>query len=310
MQNNIPTAQLRGWLLVAAVPAILSIVGRNGWITALLMAVGCGALCFCVLTCRIERFPKWLCVLELAWLTVFLAGIAKISGSCWAEANASASIPIILLLIAAYASCKGAHRSARTGATLLWLVIPVLGLVFLTGATDINMKWIPTELELPDSALIALLTLPCIAIFLPKERKALRWTGLILGTVAVAGSLLIYGTMGADVAKTAPNSFYEFSKGVTLFGVAERFEALVACTLTGGLFALLTLILSAIYHLSEKIYPVVAKWSVWLCAIASVGVMCILPNISYWMAIGGVIFWAFLPVATQGLGDRKNIEKK
>lgn len=310
MQNNIPAAQLRAWLVAAAVPAILSVIGRNGWFTVLLMTIGCGTLCFCVLTCRIEKFPKWLCILELAWLTVFLGGIAKISGSCWVEANAYPSIPIILLILAAYASRQGAHQSARTGATLQWLVIPVLGLVFLAGATDIHIKWIPRELELPDGALIALLLLPCIAVFLPKERKALRWTGLVLGTAAVVGSLLIYGTMGVVAAKAAPNSFYEFSKGVTLFGVAERFEALVACTLTGGLFALLALILSVVYHLSQKTFPAVAKWSVWLCATASAGIMCILPNSDYWMAIGGVIFWGFLPVTAQGIGGRKNIEKK
>ena len=307
MQNNIPTAQLRSWLLVAAVPAILSIVGRNGWLTVLLMAFGCGALCFCVLTSRIERFPKWLCILELAWLTVFLGGIAKISGSCWEE---TVPIPIILLLLAAYVSCKGAHQSARMGATLLWLVIPVLGLVFLTGASDINIKWIPTKLELPDGALMALLLLPCVSIFLPKEQKALRSTSLILGVVAIGCSLLMYGTMGSAVARTAPNSFFEFSKGVTLFGVAERFESLVACALTGGVFALLVFILSAIYHLAEKIFPRIGKYSVWPCAIAAAGIMCILPNNHFWMAVGGVIFWGFLPIVAQGIERRKNIEKK
>lgn len=310
MQNNIPAAQLRAWLLAAVVPAIFSVTGRNGWATVLLMAIGCSTLCFCILTCRIERFPKWLCILELAWLIVFLAGIAKISSSCWVEANAYPSIPIILLLLAALASRKGTTQSARMGATLLWLVIPVLGLVFLAGTTDIRMKWIPTELELPDGGLIALLLTPCVTAFLPKENKTLRWTGVILGAVAIAGSLLIYGTMGADVARNAPSSFYEFSKGVTLFGVAERFEALVACALTGGSFALLTLILSVVYYLAEKILPAAAKWGVWLCTAVSAGVMCILPNNNYWMAIGGVIFWGFLPVVAQGIGGRKNIEKK
>lgn len=310
MQNNIPASQLRAWLLAAVVPAILCIVGRNGWFTVLLMAVGCGVLCFSVLTCRGERFPNWLCILELAWLTVFLGGIARIASGCWVEVNAHPWIPIILLILAAFASQKGISQSARMGATLLWLVIPVLGVVFLAGTTDICIKWIPTELELPDGGLIALLLTPCIAIFFPKERKSLRWTGLILGAVAVAGALLIYGTMGEEIAKTAPNSFYEFSKGVTLFGVAERFESLVACSLTGGLFALFVLILSAIHHLAEKIFIRAAKWCVWLCAFVAAGVMCILPNNDYWMAVGGVIFWGFLPVAAQEIGGRKNIEKK
>ena len=310
MQNKIPSAQLRAWLFVAVVPAILSVVGKNGWLTALFVAVGCGAVCFCVLTCRLEKYPKWLCILEIAWLTLFLAGVANISSSCWAERNAGPWIPIILLLLAAFASRNGATQSARMGATLLWLVIPVLGIVFLTGTTDIQLKWISTKSELPNGALVASLLVPCMTVFLPKERKVLRWTGLILGTTAIAGSLLVCGTMGAEVAQNAPNSFYEFSKGVTLLGVVEQFESLVACALTGGLFALLTLTLCGVYHLMEKTFPMLAKWSVWLCALVSAGVMCNLPNNDSWMAIGGVIFWGFLPVMAQGIGGRKNIEKK
>lgn len=274
------------------------------------MAIGCSVLCFCVLSCRIEKFPKWLCVLELAWLTVLLAGIAKISGSCWEKANAYPWIPMILLLMAACASRNGVFRSARTGATLLWLVIPVLGIAFLSGTTDICTEWIPTDLELPDDTLLLLLLTPCATTFLPKERKALRWTGFLLGVIALVTSILIYGTLGAQVAPNTPNSFYEFSKGITLFGVAERFEALVACALTGGLFALKILILSSVHYLTEKIFAAAAKWTIWLSAIVSAGIMCILPNNNHWMAIGGVIFWGFLPVAAQGIVGRKNIEKK
>lgn len=310
VQSKIPTTQLRAWLLAAVAPTILSVIGRNTWTTVLLMALGCSVLCFCVLTCRIEKFPKWLCILELGWLTVFLAGIAKISGSCWEKADAYPWIPIILLILAACASSKGVTQSARTGAILLWLVIPVLGLVFLAGTTDIDTGWIPTDLELPDGLLIAVLLTPCVTAFLPKERKVLRWTSLLTEAIVLAGTILIYGTLGEEVAKTARNGFYEFSKGVTLFGVAERFEPLVACALTGGLFAYLMLLLSTIYHLTEKNSPKAAKWIMWLCAILAVGVMCILPNRNEWMAIGGVIFWGFLPAIAQGIGGRKNIEKK
>ena len=115
--------------------------------------------------------------------------------------------------------------------------------------------------------------------------------------------------MGSEVASGATSSFYEFSKGVNLFGVAERFEALVACALTAGWFALFTLILCAVYHLTEKIFFPASKWCVWIAAAASMGLMCILPKADSWMAIGALIFWGFLPVAAQGIGCAKNIEK-
>lgn len=307
MGHEIPAAQLRAWLLTAIVPVILSVAGQNSWLTVLIMALVCGVLSFCVLSRTKIALPKWLCVLEILWLTVFLGGIARLSGSCWEN---NSIIPIILLILATFASTGGTFRSARIGATLLWLVLPVLGVVFLAGTGDINTNWLSTELELPSGVLLALLLYPCTMIFLPSTGKSNRWLGLLLGAIAVAGSVLLCGTLGSHLAKAATNGFYEFSKGITLFGVAERFEALVACALTGGFFALLTLIISTIYHLEEKNFNTAPKCLVWISTIASAGLMYILPNNDYWMAIGGVIFWGFLPAAAQGLGVEKNIEKK
>lgn len=311
LQNKIPGTQLNGWLLAAVIPAVFSIVGRNGWITVLLTAVVTGVLCFCVLTCKHEKLPKWLCILELGWLTVFLGGLSKISSACWMEANGFPAIPMILLALSALASRRGAMQTARTGATLMWLVLPVLGVVLLAGTADIEPKWIRFELEIPDGILISLLLFPCLGIYLPRESiKASRWTALAIGVVAAAASALMDASMGSAIASSAASSFYEFSKGVNLFGVAERFEALVACVLTAGWFALFTLVLCAVYHLTEKIYSPASKWSVWIAAAASAGFMCILPNADLWMAIGTLIFWGFLPVVAQGVGGEKNIEKK
>ncbi len=311
MQNKIPGAQLNAWLLAALIPAVFSIVGRNGWITVLLTAAFAGVLCFCVLTCKHEKLPKWLCVLELGWLTVFLGGLSKISSACWMEVDASPAISVNLLILAALAAHRGAVQGARTGATLMWLVLPVLGVVLLAGTTDIEPKWIRRELEIPDGMLVGLLLFPCLGMYLPRESaKASRWTAFILGVVAVAASALMDASMGSEIASTAASSFYEFSKGVNLLGVAERFEALVGCALTAGWFALFTLILCAVYHLTEKIFSPASKWSVWIVAAASAGLMCILPNTDSWMAIGALVFWGFLPVAAQGLGRVKNIEKK
>lgn len=307
MGNEIPAAQLRAWLLTAIIPAILSVSGQNGWLTVLMMALACGALSFCVLSRTKIVLPKWLCIIEILWLTVFLGGIGRLSGSCW---GSNPSIPMILLILATLASINGIFQSARIGAALLWLVLPVLGLVFLAGTTDINTHWLSTELELPSGTLLALLIFPCATIFLPGKKKSNRWIGLPLGAVAVVASILICGTLGSDLAKSETNGFYGICKGITLFGVAERFEALVACTLTGGFFALLTLILSTICCLEEKICGKPQKWLVWISAIVAVGLMYILPNKDFWMAIGGVIFWGFLPAAAQGLGVEKNIEKK
>ena len=311
MQSKIPGPQLNAWLLAATVPTILSIIGQNGWLTALLAALACGVLSVCILACNQKEMPRWLCVLELLWLTVLLGGLAAESAACWAEADAFPAIPMTLLAISALAARDGGVRAGRTGAVLLWLALPVLGIVFLAGTADRNWTWVRQGMEVPDGTLVALLLIPCLRFFLPQERsKKQYWICVALVPIAVIASVIMDAVMGAEVAQSAPNTFYEFSKSVTLLGVAERFEALVACALTGGWFALFSILLSAVHHLTEKTLSLDGKWLVWFCTVAAAGLMCILPNKSEWMAIGCLIFWGFLPVAAQGIESRKNIEKK
>ena len=311
MNRKIPGVQMNAWVLCAAIGPILSIVGRNGWMTVLISAVAAGALSFCVLSCKQICLPRWLCVLELVWLTVFLGGIAKTSASCWPTTDAVPVIPLVLLLLAAFAACRGSVPVARTGATLVWLIIPVLGILGITGVADVNPDWIRMELEVPNGMLIGLLLIPCVCAFLPREMPtSSRWSAAILGAVAVAGAVLVDGLLGETGAMYAENSFYEFSKSINLFGIAERFEALVACVLTGSWFALFALMLSAAYHLTEEIFAPAGKYGVWAVVIGSGVLMCILPNRSEWMAIGALIFWGFLPVAAQGVVGAKNMEKK
>ncbi len=310
MKSKIPGAQVNAWVLTAAIGPILSVIGRNGWMTVLIAAVAAGALSFCILSCKQVKLPRWLCALELAWIAVFLGGIGKTSSTCWTD-EAFPAIPIVLLLLGAFASRRGGMPAARVGATLAWLVIPVLSIVAIAGAADVNASWIRMELEIPDSMLVGLLLIPCLCAFLPQESTpGVRWSAAILGVLSVIAAVLMDGLLGANMATQAENSFYEFSKSINLFGIAERFEALIACVLTGSWFALLTLLLSAAYHLSEDLAPSGGKYGVWIVAIAGALLMCILPNRSDWIAIGTLIFWGFLPVAAQGIVGAKNMQKK
>lgn len=311
LQNKISGRQLSAWLLVATVGPLLSVVGRNGWVTVLLGVVLCGTLTFCVLTCKTVVWPRWLCILEAVWLVVFLGGLAKSSGSCWETKQREFAIPAILLLLAALASARGAFCAARTGASLLWLALPVLGVVALAGTSDAHLQWVRQGLDVPDGTLISLLLVPSLAIFLPRETSdKTRWTALLLGMIAVAASVLMDAAMGSAVAIHAENSFYEFSKGISLLGVAERFEGIVACVLTLGWFALFAFILSAIHYLLKQVFSEIKSWSVWITVLIALVVMCILPEKDYWMAMGTLIFWGFLPVAAQGIVGAKNVEKK
>lgn len=310
MNRKIPGAQMNAWVLTAAVGPILSVIGRTGWMTVLIAAVAAGALSFCILSCKQVKLPRWLCVLELVWIAVFISGIGRISSTCWTEKSFPV-IPIVLLILGAFAASRGSVPAARVGATLVWLVIPMLAIVAIAGTADVNTSWIRMELEIPDSVLVSLLLTPCMCAFLPQDATVgIRWSAAILGVFSVIGAVLMDGLMGAAAATHAGNSFYEFSKSINLLGIAERFEALIACVLTGSWFALFALLLSAAYHLFENLVASAGKYGVWAVSAVGGAFMCILPNNSEWIAIGTLIFWGFLPVAAQGIVGAKNIQKK
>ena len=310
LNDKLQNAQFGAWILTAAIPGILSIIGHSSWITALPIALICGGIACCMLRAEEMKNPKWLWGVDLLWMILLLAGMAGQSATCWEDADAYPAIPAILLAVAAWAANRGAWRAGRTGAVLLWLVLPILGIVFLAGTADVKWSWVRLKMTPPDGMLIALLLLPCLGLFLPRKVNAKGHAFcLVPMAVVLIASMILDGVLGGEVASNAPNTFYEYSKSVTLLGVAERFEALVACALTVGWFALFAMILSAIYHIAEKIFAPSAKWSVWIGAVLAAGLMCILPKGTLWMGVGSLIFWGFLPAITQLLGGRKNIEK-
>lgn len=302
--------QFGAWLLSATIGPVLSIVGSGGWITTAITVIVCVALDLVVLSCKQMAVPRWLCVVELLWLVLFLGSVAEISAGCWLAIDTLRIIPIVLLLLAAMTAKDGVARLGRIGATLIWLIIPVLGIVMLAGTADADLAWVKNQTEAPNGMLIALLLTPCLGGFLPREEsKSASWAVVLLGVITVAASLLMEATLGPEV-DSAANVFYEFSKGINLFGVAERFEALVACVLTISWFSLFIMVVGAAFNFAEQILPATAKWSAWLVVLTAGALMWILPDSRYGVAAGSLIFWVFPTLITQGLGGEKKMEKK
>lgn len=308
MDAKVLPRQLAGWILLGTVAPLLCLLGKNGWQATLLSALICGIVTFWVLPCDLTNCPRWLSALELLWLTVFLGGIAAESSTCWESQGKI--IPMALLLLSAWGAQFGAQKASRATATLCWLVFPLLVIVLLAGGENLDLQWVGRELDQPDGRLMAILLVPGLAAFIPGDnRKKATWIVPVIGGVAVLCVLWLEATIGATVAKTASNGFYEYSKGITLFGVAERFEALIACALTGGWFALFTVVLSAANHLGQNFKTGWGKGVTWLCALAGGVIMCILHITPEILGFGSLIFWGLLPLLTQGIGSRKKSGK-
>lgn len=311
MNNKATAAQISAWVLVASVGPVLAICGRSSWLTVLLMAIVCSVVSACAVGYGSAKFPKLVCLAELIWLSFFLGGIALQSGNCWESNNAIPVIPVALLILSAWGAQYGAEKAARVSALLVWLILPICGLVLLAGVENVNVEWIDNTVKMTDWLLPVFLLIPSLSLFIPNQQaKTSRMVIPVIALFAVIVSVWLDATMGPSTARSAANGFYEYSKGVTLFGVAERFEALIACVLTGSWFALFTIILSSAYHIAESVKAGWGTRAVWACAVLSGTIMCILHIPAEILTLGNLLFWGFIPILTQGIDGQKKHGKK
>lgn len=256
--EKVPQHQLAGWLLGAMTAPLVQIAGRQGWLPALVAAVTCIGLCWIVNILPTEHLwnKKWYCILQSAWLTVTLAALADWSADAWPTGTDFPVVPLTLLTLAVFAALNGPSGASRVSGVLFWFLVLLYGTVLAAGSKNIKPEWLIPKWENPDASMLFVLLIPAAAVFLPREKgKALHWVfpGILLLYVAV--TLWTVGTISPKVAGEVTWPFYESSKSLSLFGVAERFESLVSVAMTMGYFSLYSLLLSGVGHLAENYRP-------------------------------------------------------
>ncbi len=247
--------QLAGWLLVAMSAPLVQTAGTGGWLIFLLSGAVCLGLCWLLHLLPTEHLLKnrGFCLLEAVWLTVLLAVLADWSVDAWPTGTDFPLVPFILLALAAAAALNGAAGASRVAGVLLWFLALLYGIVLAAGSKNVKPLWLLPRLEAPGAAGMLLLLLPAAAIFLPRQKGSVPcwlFPGLLLFGTAV--NLWTVGTISPQVAGELFWPFYESSKSLSLFGVAERFEALVSVAMTLGYFGLYALLLSAVGYLMEN----------------------------------------------------------
>lgn len=105
--------------------------------------------------------------------------------------------------------------------------------------------------------------------------------------------------------------FYEAAKAVNLFGVAERFEAVVSVAMTMGYFALLSLLLSCAGAMAEEFHQGWRRIGVLGAAAISTIIVAIIGAIEgeLLLILCGIL-WIAVPLIQGTLGKTKKPRKK
>lgn len=246
-----------------------------------------------------DYMPLWMLVGELLFLILAAAKTAAHAADCWPGHSSWQLFALVLLALAGAASLQGTDAVGRV-AVLLTLGC-VLFYVPVLGAAAWEAKPQPEIGEWMEGfpILLTSLTLVC-GLFLPSQKRSGRLvTGLAVFTV-----LLLWCTRGKD----GPMPLLEAVRGITLFGVFQRFEALASCALTAGLFLMLALFASAGGEIVRSAGA--GKYG---------GLAVILPAaLTVWwvdavhpavFAVGAGLFWGILPLLVLPVVARKNGRK-
>lgn len=312
-RDEVKAYPLCAWLLCAISAPIAQVAAEGPWLTVLAVAMGSLVLCWCVLMLHegkcIEK--KWYCIVQLLFLSVAAAVFAGWSAYCWPTGNAYPVVPLVLLVLAAFSAWDGANTASRVGGVLFWLMALLFAVVLVGGAGDAKLTYMVPEWGKCSRLLPFVLLLPVVTSFIPRQ-GATVYTGTlyIIAGLAVIVPLLTAGTLSQKVAQTVAFPFYEYSKSLSLFGVAERFEAFVSVALTMGYYSLLSLLFSAAGHLGEAVKAGEGRRSIAACAVSAAALMGVLPQIpEAWMGCFAVIFWGILPCITVKTIKKKKVEK-
>jgi len=261
----------------------------------------------CLLTCwAVGRYiappDKWLLWLQWLWACVIASEVLHWSADCWPSHPDGYGAPLILLLLAAWAASGGRERASRAGCALLWPLTLLLGAVLLSGIPEIEVKNLKPSWQMPDAGLVTVFLLPLLLRPGKGKGRGRLLTGLLLA--ALLTSAVTAGVLSPGVSRGMRAPFYELSRSLSLLGVAERFESLVAAALTIGYFCSLSLLLSQEAAEKGKLWP-------WIGAGIS-GLLFVfdLRMDSHLLALGTILMWVLLPALCRLKNNFTKMENK
>lgn len=305
MQNKpVPARALSAWILCAACGPLAICAAGQSWKYTLPIGLTCGLLSWCihVTSDDIRMDRKWYVAFQWCWAAISAGTLALWSAQAWPDSEAYPAVPLILLVLAAASAWNGAQRASRVSGVLYWLLALLFSILITAGIKDIELQWTMETGKGNPEVLVFCFLIPVAATAIPRQYKGVLWSSLLgLALFGTAISLVVSGVLSAAVATQVQMPLYEYSRGVTLFGAAERFEALVCVALTMSIYSAMALILSGAGHLAESIEKGMGRKGIALCAVVSVVVVLLKCGIKpRWLAIMALIAWGILPIIAQG----------
>lgn len=305
---EVSSRALTVWVTTAMVGPVALVSAGSSWSALAVVAILCGVLCAAVYksweggVCN----SKLVNVLFLLWNVYAVAAVASMAGQCWPGKESQIATSLVLIALGALSASKGERSACAVSATLFPLCAAIFAIVLICGIGSIRWDRVEVSTVPPGGMLIFVFLLPIAAVTIPRSANLSVGGLAFIGLLGIALSVSVMGTLSLPVMLTKKDAFFEFSKGLNLFGVVQRFEAVVAVAVTLSLYAMLSLLLSSIGSMAERVCPGSSKWAVHLSAVLSI----VIEVFELWLsakvtALVSIFVWGFLGAAQRIFGEKK-----
>lgn len=309
MNENISSARLGEWLIVAMSGPFAYLAGRQSWTTILSVSAICLLALWAVLarpTCKLLSLP-FFCLLEYGFLTAVCVATASWSSNIWPTGQGYPVVPLTLFGLSTASAWFGANRASKGIGVLFWMIAILYSILLTFGMRNVKLGYLMPQFETPEPVIWFLFLLPLVAQFLPREKdKRISGYMVVLAGLALLFALWTEGNLSLDAAKQVSWPFYEAGESVHLFGIANRLESLISVAVTIGFYGLYSLLLSGAFHLAEGLRPERGKYGVLIAGVLSgAGVLWKVTIPGIVLVAGAFVLWIALPILGTLFSEKK-----
>ncbi|MBE6932920.1 MAG: hypothetical protein E7464_06040 [Ruminococcaceae bacterium] len=280
------------WLVSFCVTAGAALCGHMSWLSAL--AGGIGAILLYELRLKLPagKAPGLIAAVQVLWLAVPLAVFAGVARDLFQDASNEIYVPLVVLALSWLLARHPRDGVLACCVIVAYFLLAAVAVVCVFSLPGVQWRWLSPSFDWME-ALTALAIAGggmALSTAVPgvKPGRAWRWIAFLCPAAIAA---VVAGNLSSPLAARQAGAFYTLSRSISLFGVVERFEALVASCLTLGLCGACALLL----HAGRKLIPAKGRDGVtaFLCFAALGGsFLRISPLIP---VLGTILVWALLP---------------
>ena len=279
------------WLLSTFVTMGAVLCGQLDWCSALVGSAA-GFLLYSIVRTA-GRLPRLMRAMQVLWLAVPLGVAAAGAAALFPDASNPFYVPAVVLALSWLLARQEREGVLACCTVVGFFVLAAVAIVVIFASPDLQWSWLSPSFHW-ENALLAL-TLGAGGMLLceicPEGKPTLPWR--IAGFLApVLLCALTAGCLSPALAMRQESAFYTLSRSISVFGVVERFEALIAACLSLGIGSACAMML----HCARQLLPQKGRDGVTavLCLAALFGSVL---SISWAILAGGTaILWLVFPL--------------